>query len=267
MSLAIRTWGSGPPVVLLHGAAGSWNHWIRNVDALAEHHLVVAPDLPGYGDSALTPDIHDAAAVLAECIDNTLGPDTPFDMVGFSFGGIVGTLAAQGMGDRIKRLVLIGTGGIGTSGRVPDRPPGLRPTDERERQREDLARFMFSSIEAVDDRALDLHLANIANTRFKSGGLPGSTLVVEALPRVRGEVHALYSDRDAYLDSPEEAFTRLRAVRPDTMCRVITGAGHWSPYETPDQINEALLEIVSRPLIEIRPARAEDQPEPAPPPR
>ncbi len=259
MSLAVHTWGEGPPVVLLHGAGGSWTQWIRNVDALAQHHLVVAPDLPGYGDSDLTPDIHDAAGVLVGCIDDVLGTGTRFDMVGFSFGGIVGTLAARTLGERIRRLVLIGNGGIGTSGRVPDRAPGPRPADERERRREDLARFMFSSIDAVTDEALDLHLENLAKARFKSGSFPGGTLVVEALPHVRGELHALRSDHDAYLADPTEAFTRLRAVRPDTGCRIITGAGHWSPYEAADQVNEALLDIVSRPEVEIRSARAGDR--------
>ena len=56
-AIVARTWGDGPPVVLIHGAAGSWNHWIRNVDTLAEHHLVIGVDLPGYGESDLIPDV------------------------------------------------------------------------------------------------------------------------------------------------------------------------------------------------------------------
>ena len=43
-------WGRGAPVVLLHGGAGSWRHWVRNVDALlAAGRTVWAPDLPGLG--------------------------------------------------------------------------------------------------------------------------------------------------------------------------------------------------------------------------
>ncbi|MCP5027401.1 MAG: alpha/beta fold hydrolase [Actinomycetia bacterium] len=264
MTIAVRTWGAGSPVVLIHGASGSWNHWVRNIDALAEHHRVLAVDLPGYGESELTPDIHDihdVAAALVGALDNALGPTVRFDLVAFSFGGLVGTLSARMLGDRVGRLVLIGTGGIGMAGRVPDRPAGARPADEGERQRQDLARFMFSSIDAVTDEALTLHLENLANARFESGNLPGSTLTSKALPFVDAELHALYSDADAYSGgNPAEPFSRLRAVRPDVHCRVITGAGHWSPYETPDQINAAILDILSRPSVAIRPATATDRP-------
>ena len=50
-----RVWGSGPPLLLTHGGGGSWLHWIRNIDALAQERTVWAVDLPGYGDSAMPP--------------------------------------------------------------------------------------------------------------------------------------------------------------------------------------------------------------------
>ena len=41
--------GRGAPVVLLHGGAGSWNHWVRNIAALvAAGRQVWVPDLPGF---------------------------------------------------------------------------------------------------------------------------------------------------------------------------------------------------------------------------
>src|SRR5271169_1941099 len=53
-----RIWGAGPPLVLLHGGYGSWVHWIRNVLPLAERYTVIAPDMPGLGDSATVPKPH-----------------------------------------------------------------------------------------------------------------------------------------------------------------------------------------------------------------
>ena len=43
-----RSWGSGRPILLLHGGAGSWRHWIRTLPALS-HRRVLAPDTPGLG--------------------------------------------------------------------------------------------------------------------------------------------------------------------------------------------------------------------------
>src|ERR671931_2054547 len=51
-----RLWGSGPPLLLLHGGHGSWTHWIRTIPALAGQCTVVVPDMPGYGDSDAPPE-------------------------------------------------------------------------------------------------------------------------------------------------------------------------------------------------------------------
>lgn len=43
--------GSGEPLVLLHGIGHRWQAWEPVLDRLAEHHSVVAIDLPGFGRS------------------------------------------------------------------------------------------------------------------------------------------------------------------------------------------------------------------------
>ena len=45
--------GDGPPVLLLHGPAGSAAHWMRVIPDLVTAHRVVAPDLPGHGASGM----------------------------------------------------------------------------------------------------------------------------------------------------------------------------------------------------------------------
>src|SRR5258705_3698900 len=64
-----RRWGSGRPVVLIHGGAGSWLHWIRNVEALSQSRTVWVPDLPGFGDSDLPADNLDADTLAPFVID------------------------------------------------------------------------------------------------------------------------------------------------------------------------------------------------------
>ncbi|MDQ2939344.1 MAG: alpha/beta fold hydrolase, partial [Actinomycetota bacterium] len=45
--------GDGPPVVLLHGLGGCWENWLENIPQLARSRRVIAPDLPGFGDSPM----------------------------------------------------------------------------------------------------------------------------------------------------------------------------------------------------------------------
>ena len=62
--VAVKTAGEGTAYILLHGGMGSWNHWARNIDALADHFQVRAVDLPGYGDS---PDVDKTILIVIAC--------------------------------------------------------------------------------------------------------------------------------------------------------------------------------------------------------
>src|SRR5437764_1387517 len=45
------TAGQGPPLILLHGYAETSSMWLSLLPVFAERFMVVAPDLPGIGDS------------------------------------------------------------------------------------------------------------------------------------------------------------------------------------------------------------------------
>ncbi|MHB8492911.1 MAG: alpha/beta fold hydrolase, partial [Solirubrobacteraceae bacterium] len=45
--------GEGPPVIFIHGLGGSWQNWLEQLPVFAEHHRVVAFDLPGFGSSPM----------------------------------------------------------------------------------------------------------------------------------------------------------------------------------------------------------------------
>src|SRR5947208_8099049 len=82
-SMVWRVWGEGRPLVLLHGASGSWTHWIRNVLPLAEQFRVLAADMPGFGDSDLPPGLHTAeglADVVASGLEVLVPAPGPLDV-------------------------------------------------------------------------------------------------------------------------------------------------------------------------------------------
>src|SRR5260370_32877063 len=108
--------GSGKPILLLfHGGSGSWIHWIRNVQSLAQHFTVYAADLPGLGDSDPPDDVRDVWSVtrcVKTAMDGLLPTDKPFAITGFSFGGMVAGHIATLFGPRISRIVMVGARGL-----------------------------------------------------------------------------------------------------------------------------------------------------------
>ena len=131
-----REWGAGPPLVLLHGASGSWTHWLLNIAGLATRFTVLAPDMPGFGDSDLPagPQTPDAlAAVVSDGIDAVVPRPAPLDLAGFSFGGIIAGLVAARQGPRVRHLVLVGPNGMALP-RAPG-PPLARIRPDRPRAR------------------------------------------------------------------------------------------------------------------------------------
>lgn len=52
VSIRLRTGGSGPPLLLLHGFPQTHAMWSKVAPKLAEHYTVVCPDLRGYGGSS-----------------------------------------------------------------------------------------------------------------------------------------------------------------------------------------------------------------------
>jgi pimeloyl-ACP methyl ester carboxylesterase len=65
LDIALHRAGGGEPLVLLHGIGHRWQAWRPVLDRLAEHHDVLAVDLPGFGASPLPPDPPTMAGTVA----------------------------------------------------------------------------------------------------------------------------------------------------------------------------------------------------------
>jgi len=247
-----RIWGRGRPLVLLHGASGSWTHWIRNVLPLAARFRVLAPDMPGFGDSDAPPEPHTAdvlADLVTSALDAVAPPPAGVDIAGFSFGGIIAALVAARLGPRARTLVLLGAGGFALPP-APTRPlrriTAEMPAEEVwQAHRENLAILMIADPEAVDDLAVFTQIENVRRARFKSGAIPSSDALLQALPAIRARITGIWGSRDAFVGPGLDERRRILAtLRPDLDFRVIAAAGHWIPYEAADQVNAALLDIL-----------------------
>lgn len=247
-----RCWGSGPPVLLLHGAHGSWTHWIRNIDALVSRHRVWAVDLPGYGDSAVpTESTHEAISrVLSAGMRQLMGEDFAPDIVGFSFGGVVAAWLSVFFPALVRRLILVDAGGLETPVGTIDlrRVRGLEGQDREAAHRHNLLNLMLHDADSVDPLALYLQEMNGTRGRLNASHLVLPDKLLEALKRTSCQVDAIWGERDLPHPDPHVQEKALARYRPDLDFRVIPGAGHWVMYERPEAFNRHLIELLETPL-------------------
>jgi EmrB/QacA subfamily drug resistance transporter len=123
--MAYRTAGSGPPILLVHGLLDSSRTWRKLAPVLAIGHKVIAPDLLGHGDSDGPHDVDYSlgghAGMLRDLLD-ALGEER-VTVVGHSLGGGIAMTFAYHYPERVERVALISSGGLGR-----DVSPVLRAT-------------------------------------------------------------------------------------------------------------------------------------------
>lgn len=246
--------------VLLHGGSGSWTHWLRNVSPLrAAGWCVVAPDLPGFGDSDVPPDTTDAPALVAHVHSGlsqlmrppcSLAPG-PVQVVGFSFGAMVGALWLAQQPQVAQSLVLVGSPGLGLAVPVAPALKGWRhlPTLHEQDQvhLHNLQALMLAQPDSLDDLALDLHRANVQRDRMPRRKLSSTAIVAEHLPLISARVSAIYGERDALyinrLPLVQQTLARLAPHKGDW--HVAAGAGHWVNHEAAATFNADLLAVLA----------------------
>ncbi|MGH2514059.1 MAG: alpha/beta fold hydrolase, partial [Ktedonobacterales bacterium] len=108
------TGGAGSPVLLLHGLADCKESWQRVLPALARRHRVYAPDMLGCGASekpGINYSLWAMAAYMRHFLD-AVGVEAA-DIVGHSLGGGLALHLYIQYPERVRRLALVASGGLG----------------------------------------------------------------------------------------------------------------------------------------------------------
>jgi len=108
VKLHYMTAGHGPAVILLHGYAETSLMWKPIIPLLAERFTVIAPDLPGIGDSAIPADGLDmkTAAIRIHALAHSLGVQKA-EVVGHDIGLMVAYAYAAQFPAEVEKLVVI----------------------------------------------------------------------------------------------------------------------------------------------------------------
>ena len=105
-------------IVLLHGFGGEKDHWTRFAAELTDRYHVIAPDLPGFGESPRHSDwVYDMPAQMPRLDDFLVAKGLElqqFHMAGNSMGGNLAAYYAANYSHRILSLALLDTSGVST---------------------------------------------------------------------------------------------------------------------------------------------------------
>ncbi len=247
--------GSGPAVVLLHGMSASWQWWLENIPTLAQHHRIIAVDLPGFGQSEPLAAPAEMAALARTVLDllTQLGIESAA-VSGHSMGGLVAIEMFVADPRRVRNLILVDAGGVPMSERrLAVILIGLRICTGILRQRfvrralatRPWVRRLALRAAFRDPRAMSPELA--AQTMPLFGG-PGSVDAVAAAGRavnatvpesITCPVLLVWGEHDAIV--PPRCAHRMHDRLPDSELAVFANAGHSPMVEFPDQFNDLTL--------------------------
>ena len=126
------TVGTGPAVVLVHGANDQAGLWKRTIEALKDDHKVVAIDLPGHGESEPESGPLQFETILGgmRAVIDKECPDGKVILVGNSLGGWMAMLWALDNPERTAGVVLENAGGVA----IDYKGPSLLPKNRDEAQ-------------------------------------------------------------------------------------------------------------------------------------
>lgn len=249
--------GDGPTVVLVHGFNGGKDVWLRYARHVPPGWRLVAPDLPGHGESEADADIAYDPAALAEALVAWLDAVAPgtVHLAGSSLGGEVATRVALAHPDRVASLALFNPAGV-----APPEPSDmdrlaeagdyvLIPTDRETLDR--LYTHVFASPPDIPAVARTVFAADAAaRAPFMRALLEriaeGRDALREQIPLLRVPTLVVWGEHDRVLH-PSSASVWEGALPDGSRLHVLPGIGHAPMMEAPAAtaaLHERLVEAV-----------------------
>ncbi|MGQ0698719.1 MAG: alpha/beta fold hydrolase [Panacagrimonas sp.] len=245
--------GTGEPLVLVHGFGGDKDNWTRVARHLRKHYRIIAPDLPGYGESTAPEGAHyriDDQVEYLHAFVRKLGLSR-VHLGGNSMGGNVAASYAAKHPNEVGTLWLIANSGI------TSKPPSeLRRTlaeggrnalipSTREEYRELIA-FVMSRppflpgafVDVMADRAIAMHdlrvrqFAELSEDRFD---------FEKRIANMPIQTHVLWGEEDRALHV--NSVNALMALLPYSSRTIMPGIGHVPMIEAPAETAEDYIKF------------------------
>jgi pimeloyl-ACP methyl ester carboxylesterase len=243
--------GSGDQVlVLLHAFPLHAGMWERQLEELSDGWRVVAPDLPGFGQSDPLPEPDQASLeAMADAVAGLLSHlEVPAAVIGgLSMGGYAAFVLARHHRRLVRGLVLADTRAAADTQEVKERRTNQQ-AQVREQGTEELVEGQLQALLTEETHAERPEIVEHAR-RLMSDASPAAVVAaLEAMKRrsdATGDLAGLdvptlvvvgEQDGSSPVDVAEEMAQRL----PHARLAVIPGAGHLSNLEQPEVFNAEL---------------------------
>ena len=243
------TAGEGPPLWALHGTGGSGKVWFHQSRRFAERWRVIAPDLPGYGQSgqpASVRSVDDVAGWLARWLPRLSGE--PAVVMGHSMGGRVALQIALEHPELVRALVLVNASGL----HLPH-APALSP---RELGPEGFIRALYHRPSVRSLEAAVREAERWWPTLERLTRSPLRRDWHERLAEVRVPTLVVWGLEDGLI--PWEHALAFRDGIPDARLVPVPDSGHVPMLERPGEVNRALAafldDLENPPIPEGKPS-------------
>lgn len=258
--------GEGEPLLLLHGSGpgvSAWSNFQHNLPVLAERFRVIMPDMPGFGLTAM-PTIDEVYPVYAarwiERFLSVLEVDSAF-VVGNSMGGSVAAEMADLFPARVRRLALMGPGGLAVSVFNADPSEGAKRLFEflADPTRDRMVAWvecMVADPARITDELIDRRMANatapgaVERSREIFASVFDPAFVAQHRPlwtRAAG-IHTptliIWGREDRMLPYDQAHFV-VRQL-PDVELHTFARCGHWAQIERKTDFERVITEFFTR---------------------
>ncbi len=223
-----ETYGSGEPLLLLHGNGQSISAFAAQIPVLAQHYQVIAVDTRAQGQSTtngqtLTYDLF--AEDMNALLDALHTPAA--NVLGWSDGGNTGLSLALHHPEKVKRLVTMGANLCADTTAVT--AATLAEVRRTKREVTPLAPFNKQA-----RRVRQLMVLLLDYPRMKPAELHG----------IAAPTLVLAGEKDLI----KEAHSRLIAANiPRGQVQILPGLSHYAPQENPAVFNAAVLQFLAQP--------------------
>jgi len=248
VEIAYTDQGSGTPIVLVHGFPLDKRMWEPQIKGLAGEFRIIAPDLRGHGESQVTPGPY-TMELLADDLNGFLSALNLESVVlgGFSMGGYAVFSFYRKYPARVQSLMLLDTRP------QPDSEDGKKGREDMAQLAEregaaPIAERLIPRLLSADTVANRPDVVAKVRTMITecpiqgmAGDLRGLALRRDSsdlLPKIDVRTLIVVGDQDVI--TPPAESQMMATTIPDATLVEVSGAGHLSNLENPDEFNHAI---------------------------